>query len=607
MSSVTNSRTPAPCLAPPRPSTSPTETAPATGLTPPGTVTLGRLLARAGEAVRVGLPEPVWVLAAVVVAKPARGGHMLELVEAETPGTGGQLRAYLPDTVLDALRRATGQALVAGHLAGLTAVLRLRCSFDPRWGLSARVTALAPGVEASLAVRALEAARARLRNEGLLDRQRRLPLPRDVTRVVVVHPPDAAGWADVAGELRRWAMAGVLACRSVPVPFEGPDAAAGLACAIRRAALAVDGVPPDLVLLVRGGGARAGLAPLDDEGLARAIATAPVPVITGLGHATDSTLADDVALRTDTPSKALAFVRELIVQPARRSRTDHAAILTAVSAGLDRAAPRLAAAERLVTAEALRHAVAASERLDRTWGGVREAVEAARGQLARLDDGLDHVAADVTGASPRLVGQTASELAALMETIRARVRRASAGAEDGARHLAVVADRALSLLYTATADLPAVCRLAKTSAVARIDRATTDLDTLARTTRELSRSHAARADDGARALAMIEGTVAEFLRAQDAVIARLREAVEIAVDRRIEAAAASLDCALFILDGADPARLLRRGYVLALNGRGQPITSVKAARAAATLVLTFADGSIVVRPTTRPEQHGDQP
>ncbi len=433
----------------------PTGTVPATGLTPPGTVTLGRLLARAGEAVRVGLPEPVWVLAAVVVAKSARGGHTLELVEAETPGTGGQLRAYLPDAVLDALRRATGQAFVAGHLAGLTAVLQLRCAFDPRWGLSARVTALAPGVEASLAVRALEAARARLRNEGLLDRQRRLPLPRDVTRVAVVHPPDAAGWADVAGELRRWAMAGVLACRSVPVPFEGPDAAAGLACAIGRAASAIDGAPPDLVLLVRGGGARAGLAPLDDEGLARAIATAPVPIVTGLGHATDTTLADDAAVRTDTPSKALAFVRELIVQPARRARADHAAILTAVSACLDRAAPRPAAAERLVTAEALRHAVAASERLDRTWGGVREAVEAARGQLARLDDGLDHVAADVTGASPRVFGQTASELAALMESIRARVRRASAGADDGGCHLAVVADRAVSLLDTAAADLPA--------------------------------------------------------------------------------------------------------------------------------------------------------
>ncbi|RYC31268.1 hypothetical protein D3273_14210 [Lichenibacterium minor] len=590
--------TPARRSAPPRPSAPPTDTAAMISATPPGTVTLGRLLARAGEAVRVGLPEPMWVLAAVAAAKPARGGHTLELVEAEASGASGQLRAYLPDSAVEALRRVTGHAIIAGHLAGLTAVLQLRCNFDARWGLSARVTALAPGLETSLVARAVEAARARLRAEGLLDRQRQLPLPRDVTRVTVVHPHDAAGWADVAGELRRWAAAGVLTFRSMPVPFEGADAAAGLASAVGRATSSFDGVLPDLLLVVRGGGARAGLAPLDDEGLARAIATAPVPIITGIGHASDSTLADDVSLRTDTPSKALAFVRELIVQPARRARIDYAAILAAASGGVDRAAPRLAATERLVTAEALRHAGVASERLHRNWGAVREAAQQARGQLARLDDALDHIVADVAGVLPLHLGRTTSELAALMEAIRARARRDGDRADDGARHLDVVADRAVSLLDTAATTLLTLGGAAKAAAVAKVARASSELEALTQTVRERSQRHVTSTDDGSRAVATIEAAVAETCRAQLVEILRLLEAIETAVDRRLAAAEAALDRALATLDGADPANILRRGFVLVMDGQGHLITSVAAATAAVDLVLSLADGMIAVRLTT---------
>lgn len=314
-----------------------TRSASPSAATPPGTVTLGQLLARAGEAVRVGLPAPVWVLAAVAAIKPARGGHTIELVEPDVArADAGQLRAYLPEGVVGALRRATGHAVAAADLAGMSVVLQVRCEFNPRWGLSARVLALAPGIEASLAARAVEATLARLRSEGLLDRQRRLPTPRDVTRVAVVHPPDAAGWADVAGELKRWAAVGVIAFRSVPTAFEGDAAATGLAAAVGRAAEPVEGTRPDLVLLVRGGGSRSGLAPLDHEALARCIAAAPVPVVTGLGHATDRTVADAVSWRTaDTPSKALGLVRDLILGPGRRARADHAAALAAVSSGLE--------------------------------------------------------------------------------------------------------------------------------------------------------------------------------------------------------------------------------------------------------------------------------
>jgi len=249
---------------------------------PDAAIPLGQLLRQAARAVKVGVPGAVWVLASVAAIKPGRGGHSVELVEPDVPrAEAGLLRTYLPDGVIETLRRSAGQAIAITDLVGMTIVVRVTVELHPRWGLSGRVLALGLGIEDSLAKRALEATFAHLRREGLWDRQRLLPAPRDVTLVKVVHPAAAAGWADIAAELAPWAELGLVAVRSVPVPYEGPGAAAGIAAALARATAAVGGVRPDLVLLVRGGGAAVSLGALDNEALARAIATAPVPVITG--------------------------------------------------------------------------------------------------------------------------------------------------------------------------------------------------------------------------------------------------------------------------------------------------------------------------------------
>ena len=417
-----------------------------------------------------------------------------------------------------------------------------------------------------------------------------------MTRVAVVHPPDAAGWADVAGELKRWAVVGIITVRSVPVRFEGEAAAAGLAAALGRAAESIDGVRPDLVMLVRGGGARAGLAPLDDEVLARQIAAAPVPVVTGLGHATDRTVADAVAWRmADTPSKALALVRDLIVGPARRARTDHAAALAAVSSGLDRAGPALDAMERRLAAGALRQANDASGRLDGAWAAVQGGARAAREGLGRQGDGLDRLRAEATAAASARLDRAATPLDACMDGVRSRARVACAGAGDGARDLAAVAARSAARLEAAGIEAASLHRQARAAARARVDRAGADLDVLAEAVRARVRDRRAGADDGARPLAAVTAAVAATRRDRDAAVERLRSMVETTLARRLDAAAAALDRALAALDAADPAVVLRRGYALALDRAGRPLTSAEAARTAGGfLTIRFGDGDVAV-------------
>ena len=208
----------------------------------------------------------------------------------------------------------------------MTIVVQVAPEFHPKWHLGCRITGMAASVRELLLRRALEKVRAQLKREGLYDAQRRLPVPADVARVAVVHPAGAAGYADIASELARWQRAGTITAVSFPARFEGPHAAGEIALAIGRATSGRD-VSPDVVLICRGGGDRAGLLALDDEPSPRRLHLR-VPVITGLGHAADRSLLDEVAWTAcDTPSKALARLAGLIAEPARRARADMAAVM----------------------------------------------------------------------------------------------------------------------------------------------------------------------------------------------------------------------------------------------------------------------------------------
>ena len=152
--------------------------------------------------------------------------------------------------------------------------------------------------------------KARLEREGLFEASRKRSLPAMPRAIGIVTSLGAAALHDVISALQRRVphMPVVI----YPASVQGAQAAAELRGALLRAGdrQAIDQV--DVLLLVRGGGAMEDLWAFNDEALARAIATSPIPVVSGVGHETDFTIADFCAdVRAPTPTAAA----ELCAQP----------------------------------------------------------------------------------------------------------------------------------------------------------------------------------------------------------------------------------------------------------------------------------------------------
>jgi len=148
-----------------------------------------------------------------------------------------------------------------------------------------------------------EARKSRLAAEGLFAPERKRPLPTYPRRIGIVTSPTGAALHDVCNVLsRRYPVVKVVLS---PAQVQGEDAPPQIIAALERLAEAGRQGQIDLILLVRGGGSLEELWAFNDEGVARAIARMPVPVVTGIGHEVDFTIADFVAdVRAPTPSAA---------------------------------------------------------------------------------------------------------------------------------------------------------------------------------------------------------------------------------------------------------------------------------------------------------------
>ncbi|HUP54933.1 MAG TPA: exodeoxyribonuclease VII large subunit [Methylomirabilota bacterium] len=328
--------------------------------------------------------------------------------------------------------------------AGLRVVVHGRIDlYEPTGSMQLYVDSIQPAGFGDLALR-FEALKARLAEEGLFDTARKRSLPSRPPTIAVITSPSGAVWRDVSHVLaRRWPLVQVVL---VAARVQGEGAPASLVTAFRRveryaAACREEGRPfdaPAVTILARGGGSLEDLWAFNDERVVRAVVAHPMPVVCGVGHEVDVTLADFAAdVRAPTPSAAAE-----IVVPDRLE----------MAGALRRAADRLGAATERRLATAARDLVVERRALDRVspaarLAAARETVgllfdRATRAVEARLAREHDRLGAAAT-ALPR---HTAARLAGA----RTAVERA---AIDLPRHSAVRVAAARAALDTSNAAL----------------------------------------------------------------------------------------------------------------------------------------------------------
>ncbi len=226
--------------------------------------------------------------------------------------------------------------------------------------------------------RALEA-------EGLFDEARKRPLPAFPRVIGVVTSPQAAAFQDVCNVLRRrYPLAQVWLS---PAAVQGMDAPAELRAALARLNARAE---VDVILLIRGGGSIEDLWAFNDEALARAIAASRLPVVSGVGHETDFSIADFVAdLRAPTPSAAAELVTPDLGEVQQQLTGAQARLEALQRARLALLADRLGASRRsLMHLSPLRELATLRQRLDDQELRLQRAWQTAHSVLAaRLAEG----------------------------------------------------------------------------------------------------------------------------------------------------------------------------------------------------------------------------
>ncbi|HTR27375.1 MAG TPA: exodeoxyribonuclease VII large subunit [Terriglobales bacterium] len=288
---------------------------------------------------------------------------------------------------------------------------------------------------------AFEQLKARLEAEGLFDSARKKPIPALPQRIGIVTSPQGAALRDILNILaRRHRTANILI---YPAQVQGDAAASEVMAGVRYFQGSTRGAAPvDVIIIARGGGSAEDLAAFNHEGLARAVASSKVPVISAIGHETDFTIIDFVAdLRAPTPSAAA----ELVI----RSRQEIAAQAEEIQRRLERAVRyRLLMARQGLT-ELAQHGA---------FAGIRDGIR--RGQQ-RLDERLFRL----EKAQRQLMERNYRRL----ETASAAVRH-----YDARRRLEAIQRQ----LQSTTAELVAAMRARLLAGRARLDRQTASLEAL---------------------------------------------------------------------------------------------------------------------------------
>lgn len=392
---------------------------------------IGELSARITRALASAFPAEVWVRGEIDGMKPPnRSGHQYFSL-CEKNNRRGPV-STLNVTLLDRDRQRVDRELAKYPDFRLRDGLeiRVRARVQMMFGrLSLLISAIDPEHTLGRLAADRERVRAALAADGLIDAQKQVPLPLVPLHLGLITADGSAACEDVLGELRSSGIGFRVSIADAQVQGNSADVS------ILRALHRLGDVKPQVILIVRGGGARTDLATFDSERLARVIAAQRVPVLAGIGHEIDTSIVDEVAHATfKTPTATAAFVIDRVRAALQRAEAAWSGIARAAHGDLASAEEALAQRGGRLLALATTAAGRANERLDVRAARVSSL---ARARLREADARVDLFAAKADAADPvRLLARGWS----LTRTADGRLVRSVADATAGTALVTTLAD-----------------------------------------------------------------------------------------------------------------------------------------------------------------------
>ncbi|MBO3698412.1 exodeoxyribonuclease VII large subunit [Roseivirga sp. E12] len=254
-----------------------------------------------------------WVVAEISELRVNQKGHCyMELVEKENNFIQAKMRAniwsYTYRSLSAQFENATGTSLKPG----IKVLFNLSVNFHEVYGLSLTVNDIDPNYTIGERSRLREETIQRLQQEELFDKNKKLELPIVPQNIAVISSDSAAGYGDFIDQLRN---NGSYYFQTIlfPAMMQGNEAVVSIRKALKD--IHESQTNFDAVVIIRGGGAQADLDCFDTYELARAISLFPLPLLTGIGHERDQTVADLVA---HTSLKTPTAVAEFLISGMNR-------------------------------------------------------------------------------------------------------------------------------------------------------------------------------------------------------------------------------------------------------------------------------------------------
>ena len=257
-------------------------------------IDLYELQTRLKNGIEAAFPSKLWLKAEISAMKVRPAGHCyMELSQSSETGLVAKAQAVIWSSKFRFLAPFFKSVTGSDMSEGMNVLVLVSVNFSQLYGLSLVIDDIDPSFTVGEKEQQRRLTIARLEAEGLMELQKELPMPVLPYRLAVISASDAAGFRDFTRHLLENDYGFVFRSELFPAVMQGSAAPSSIIGALES--IAQSDTTYDLVLVMRGGGAKLDLACYDDYDLAAAIARFPVPVFTAVGHDQDHHVCDMVA------------------------------------------------------------------------------------------------------------------------------------------------------------------------------------------------------------------------------------------------------------------------------------------------------------------------